>query len=137
MIIFDFTMLDGDISMLQKILSQSEYTYPDILKITGEFRISINGNVFFLEPYFPVLEFLKYALVWIDCSDKSKEMSYSSMETEDNPLLLFKKEKEGWIVCSPWQKYKCLVSFSRDELTYAVLHLLETLSNSSNNEKVY
>ena len=132
MIIFDFTMLDGDVSMLQEILSQREYAYPDILKITGEFRILINGNVSFFEPYFPVLEFLKYALVWINCSDKSKEMSYSSMETEDNPLLIFKGKKDGWIIRSPWQKYECLVTFTRDELTHAILHLLGTLKNTRN-----
>lgn len=128
MIIFDFTILDGDNSKLRKILSQNEYRYPDILKITGDFQILVNGNVFFLEPHFPILEFVKYALEWINCSDESKEMSYSSVETEDNPLLTFKKKDEGWLIHSPWQKYECLVSFTRDEITEAILSLLETLS---------
>lgn len=127
MIIFDFTMLDGDTSKLVKIISQNEYAYPDILRITGEFRILINGNIFFSEPYFPILEFLKYALAWINCSDKSKAMLYSSAETDDNPLIIFDKNEEGWIIRSPWQKYECLVGFTRDEVIHAILHLLETL----------
>lgn len=70
MIVFDFTMLEGDNSTLRKILSQNEYTYPDILRATGEFRILVDGKVFFSEPYFPILEFLKYALMWANCSDE-------------------------------------------------------------------
>lgn len=129
MIIFDFSMLDGDNSKLEKIISQNEYTYPDILKITCEFQIIINGNIFFLEPYFPILEFLKDILAWIDCSDKSKEMSYSSMETENNPLIVFIKKDEGWIIRSPWQKYECFVNFTRDELENAILNLVKELKS--------
>ena len=127
MIRFGFSVLDKDRSKLKEIICQNKYTYPSILEITGEFQILINGNVFFSEPYFPILEFLKDALVWIDCSDKSKEMSYSSMETENNPLIIFIKKDERWIVRSPWQKYECTVTFTRNDITNALLHLVKTL----------
>lgn len=127
-IVFDFTVLDGDNSKVGKIISQNKYLYPDILESTGQFRILINDNTFFSEPYFPILEFLKYALEWINCPDETKEMSYSSMETEDNPLIIFKKKGEGWIVFSPWQKCECVVEFARNEVVYAILRLMEVLS---------
>lgn len=129
MIVFDFSMAEGDNSKLEKIISQKGYTYPDILKITGEFQILINERVFFSEPYFPILEFLKDALEWIDCSDKSQEMSYSSMETENNPLIVFSSQDEGWIIRSPWEKYECFVSFTRDELENAILDLVKELKS--------
>lgn len=132
MIRFDFSMLGNNLK-LEKIIRQDEYVYPDILEITGEFRILINENIFFSEQYFPILEFLKYALAWISCSDESKEMSYSSVETDDNPLIIFNKKEEGWIICSPWQKYECLLSFTKDELTRAIIHLLETLKSNISN----
>lgn len=129
MIVFNFSMAEGDNSKLEKIISQKGYTYPDILKITGEFQILINERVFFSEPYFPILEFLKDALEWIDCSDKSQEMSYSSMETENNPLIVFSSQDEGWIIRSPWEKYECFVSFTRDELENAILDLVKELKS--------
>lgn len=131
MIRFDFSMLGSDSSKkLEKIILQNEYTYPDILKITGEFQIVINGNIFFSEPYFPVLEFLKDALAWINCSDKSKEMLYSSIETENNPLIVFLKKGDEWIIRSPWQKYECKVTFTRGEVSGAILHLINHLINN-------
>ena len=124
MIVFDFTMLEGNNSTLRKILCQSEYTYPEILKTTGKFRILVDDNVFFSEPYFPILEFLKYALIWVNCSDESKEMLYSSAETEDNPLLVFLKKENGWIIRSPWQLFECDTKFTKEDLAKA-LYLLK------------
>lgn len=128
MITFEFSMSEGDSSTLEKILSHNEYKYPDILTISGMFQIVINEQIFFSEPHFPVFEFIKDALAWTKCSDKHQKMAYSSMETETNPLIVFEKRESKWVISSPWQKYECTVGFTKEELTYAIFHLLETLT---------
>ena len=128
MIKFNFTMPSRDNSKMKRILYQNEYKYPDIIEISGDFQILLNGNVFFSEPYFPVLEFLNAALSWIDCSDESKEMSYSSIEAEINPLIVFTRKEGGWVIRSPWQKYESMITFTKSQIANAILHFKKTLS---------
>lgn len=74
------------------------------------------------------MEFLKDALAWCDCSDESEDMIYSSVETEDNPLIAFIKKGDEWMIRSPWQAYECRNTFTKDEMTSAVLHLANALT---------
>ena len=127
MIRFDFSNFEGDNSKTKKILLKSEYTYPDITEITGDFQILINENVFFSEPHFPILEFLKAAASWIGCSDESEEMLYSSIETDENPLIAFTKKDRKWTIRSPWQKYECSDTFDKNDVICAVSCLKKDL----------
>ena len=127
MIKFDFSMSESDNLKAEKIICQNNYMYPDVLEITGKFQIIINETIFFSEPYFPVLEFMKFALMWINCNDKSKKMIYSSIETENNPLIVFIEKDEKWIIHSPWQKCECPTVFDREELENEILHFLKNL----------
>lgn len=129
MVRFDVLMPENERLKSRKLLHQNQFPYPDILQITGEFQIVINENLFFKEPYFPILEFLKDALSWVKCSDNLKEMAYSSLETEDNPLITFLKKDEDWIIYSPWQKFKCSVVFTKEELTNSILYLVKKLTD--------
>lgn len=51
-------------------------------------------------------------------------MLYSSAETEDNPLLVFSKRENGWIIRSPWQFFECDTKFTKEDLAKA-LNILE------------
>ena len=94
-----------------EILSLS---YPDLLKEEQDFCITVNGNMFFEQPLFPILEFLHSYLKWkISLNSKKKfskqkhDFYYNSIETEDNPLISFKKDKSGWKLDSPWKNFEC------------------------------
>lgn len=66
-----------------------------MLLIVGDFKIIINKELFFSEPYFPILEFMKVALSWVH-NDENTPMLYNSVETEENPLISFTKVTDSW-----------------------------------------
>lgn len=108
----------------QSTLKYNEY--PEILLIVGEFKIIINKETFFAEPYFPILEFMKVALRWVNI-DETTPMIYNTVETEENPLISFTKTIDGWNIFSPWQEFNCNLCFSKDELAIAIIQLKQNL----------
>ena len=103
-------------------------SYPKLAKYESEFMILIDGRVFFDEPNFPVLEFLKYAIKWKEHADFSFE--YCSIETEENPLIVFSPMNENWVISSPWQKFTCQTLFTTKELICAIDALLDKVISS-------
>lgn len=102
-------------------------TYPEMLKIECEFSIAIDNEIFFEEPLFPILEFLHYYANWKDENQSlSKNFNYSSMETEDNPLISFVKCEKGWLLFSPWSRFECKRCFDLKEVIGACDELLDT-----------
>ena len=108
----------------QSVLKYNEY--PEMLLIVGDFKIIINKELFFSEPYFPILEFMKVALSWVH-NDENTPMLYNSVETEENPLISFAKVADSWNIFSPWQKYNCNLYFSKEELATAIIELKQNL----------
>ena len=94
----------------------------------GPFRITIEGRVWF-EESLAVLEFLRDAVPWAlagrNPKRSSSSMEYDCVETEDNPLIAFVLEADGWYVRSPWQNFECAAGLARGELERAVRGLLQ------------
>ena len=103
-------------------------SYPALIDYESEFKIMINGEIFFDDPNFPLLEFLRYATEWIKHTDMPFE--YSSIETEDNPLIVFSSKNGTWAISSPWQKFKCYTSFTKEEFIDAINVLLAKVVSS-------
>ena len=103
-----------------KITRQKLKRYPEILKKEGLFQIEVNGRLYFDEPNFSVNEFLMYADKWIFNEDKSQDMNYFCVDTDENPLISFSMKNDRWYIDSPWKLFECNDSFSRDELEKAV-----------------
>lgn len=117
-VINDFNFQD------QSILKYNEY--PEMLLIEGDFKITINKELFFDEPYFPIIEFMKVVLPWMN-TDETTPMLYNTVEAEENPLISFTKTIDGWNVFSPWQEYNCNLCFSKEELAAAIIELKQNL----------
>ena len=92
--------------------------YPEIVWYEMDFRIVINGKLFFSEPNFPVFEFLLSAKKWESMNSVSFE--YNSIETEDNPLISFIHNREGYVLHSPWQLFQCDVFFTKEQIISAI-----------------
>ena len=73
--------------------------------------------------FYYIFEFFRDARNWLSCENKTKDMLYNCIETEDNPLISFTERDGEWVVQSPWQKYECDISFVRQELETAILDL--------------
>lgn len=82
-----------------KITKQKLKRYPEILKKEGLFQIEVNGRLYFDEPNFSVNEFLMYADKWIFNEDKSQDMNYFCVDTDENPLISFSmKMTDGTLI---------------------------------------
>lgn len=93
----------------------------ELLDVCASFSICINDKEFFHEPDFPILEFLKEVALW---AGKEGSMYYNSIETDDNPLVSFIKNENGYTISSPWQKFECNDCFSKEELL-STLNMIE------------
>lgn len=103
---------------VSKLVNKKAY---ELLDDCASFSICINDKEFFHEPDFPVLEFLREIALW---ADKEDNMYYNSIETDDNPLISFITNENGYTIFSPWQKFECNDCFSKEELLSA-LNMIE------------
>ena len=88
--------------------------------------IWIGDQQFCEEPDFPVLDFLYTVYKW-KLSKDNEDFIYNCIETEDNPLISFKREKNVWTICSPWQLFECKKKFTKDEIVNALDNLEKTI----------
>lgn len=102
--------------------------YPEKIQIVGTFTIEINNKVFFKEPYFPILEFIRILEQW----DKTSNMFYNGIETEDNPLISFVASEKGWKIKSSWQLFECLDFFTIEELLESIDNLIKSVKKQLN-----
>lgn len=104
--------------------NMDHYTPDDLLrldypKLTDEkyeslFTIEISGKEFFSESYINTLELLQQIEKW---KLEKGDFLYNCIDTEDNPLLSFVKEKDGlYSIKSPWQKFECCEHFDYNDL---------------------
>lgn len=127
MITFFFLLTNPDSFILKRSLNEYGTNYPEILDVCGEFKILIDEEVYLSEPQFPIVEFIVFLDTWIQSKNKTQNMLYNSIETEDNPLICLTKKNQKWLIRSPWQKYECNITFSRDELETAVFNLKQSV----------
>ena len=101
--------------------------YKNFLKLSEIQRLShdmglsiwVNNQQFFLEPDFPVLDFLYTVYKW-KISKDNEDFFYNCIETEDNPLISFTRENSMWTICSPWQLFECEKRFTKEEIINAL-----------------
>ena len=100
----------------------NETKYPELIYPDGLFRIILNDEVFFEQP-FAILEFIRAAETW----DESKAMHYNSIETEDNPLISIVPARDGWQIKSPWQLFESPEIFSAAEISQSLSDLFDSV----------
>jgi hypothetical protein len=127
MIIIEFSLTNPDNVILKKSIREYGIKYPDILDVCGEFIIKIDEQIFFNEPQFPVVEFIVFLDKWTSSRSKTKDMLFYSIETEDNPLIQFRLEKDMFHIFSPWQLFSSHELFTKQELLEAINELMESL----------
>jgi len=94
-----------------------------ILEHEGHFRISIDDQTVFDQPYLAILEFLRDAAPWARNPDKSAPMLYTCIQADENPLVSFVEEDGEWFIRSPWETHHSDRACRRDDLATAVLAL--------------
>lgn len=92
------------------------------IKYDLPFTIRINGNVYFYDEYFTILDFLFTAMCW-QKNCENKELLYNSPDTDDNPLISFKCIGQAWYIESPWEKFACDKFLTKNDLFNAINEL--------------
>lgn len=91
------------------------------------FKIIIDGKLFFHEPLFPILEFVQYCRQWNKKANTS--FVYNTVESEENPLLSFVPQKDTWKIYSVWQKFECKTEFGFAEVYAFVENIINQVLN--------
>jgi len=123
MLDFHFNIDKTEYNKKQSKVTYTVNQYPEMIEVVGDFTIKINDKIFFSEPYFPVMEFIRTLERW----DKTNNMIYNCIETEDNPLISFITSKNGWKIKSPWQLFECNDFFTQKELLESINKLTESV----------
>ena len=106
-------MLDFQFLPEGRLPLRAPTAYPALLRTNGAFAIRVDGRIFFSEPSFPVYEFLAQANGWL-AGGCAEDMEYASVETQDNPLIAFRKCTDGGFrLESPWAEEECAARFRR------------------------
>ncbi len=88
-----------------------QMSYADILDDDRHFVITVNNEVYFDDPYFPIREFVRYAIHWTE-----KDFVYETEDDYQNPLSAFINHEHGWKMRSVWQKFECEDIFTFEEV---------------------
>lgn len=121
-------MLSFTFSPAGRLPKRPPTNYPDVLKTNGRFTITVDGAVYFSEPSFPIYEFLSQANEWGTNGELRVNMEYSSLETDENPLISFTRNAKGtYSLKSPWAEFDCTADFSFSEICKAVADLNATV----------
>jgi len=107
--------------------TQALLVEPTMIEFEINFRIEINGKLFFENSYFPLIEFLYFAEKWLASNPQENSMLYYSVETEENPLICFARMQNGYHIFSPWQLFDCADIFEFHELEREVKKLRSDL----------
>ena len=103
----------------------SQLEYSKLLDEGNNFCVKINGKVFFEQPLFPVMEFLYFYLKW----DKKQDFIYNTIESEENPMISFKRGISGWRIDSVWKQFDCKERFRVEDFIMAVEKMIDNISN--------
>ncbi|MDR1202998.1 MAG: hypothetical protein LBL58_15400 [Tannerellaceae bacterium] len=101
------------------------WDYTRLMELECWFCVKINNRIFFEEPLFPLLEFIYFYIEW--GKDEKKNFVYNTIESEENPMIIFAKRKRKWRINSVWRRFECAEMFELEQLTGAVDKMIETL----------
>lgn len=99
--------------------------YPEVLEYEGDFSIEINNMLYFQESNFSVFEFLMYIDSWK--TNNHDDMQYICLDTDENPLISFIKNGDGFVIKSPWELFNYKEVISQSEIDKAVSNLKNDL----------
>lgn len=127
MLYFNFQIDTVEGTLQYRDILKCKNRYPDLLQICGDFQIIVDKKTFFSQPQFPILEFCKATHKW-ERSCLHKNMYYSSVETDDNPLVCFIYTGQMWRIQSPWELFNSENLFSKEEISKSLNELYKNVN---------
>lgn len=97
----------------------------DLLLEEWPFKLFVGDDLFFEDKYFPILEFIRYAFVWIE--NPHKDFIYNTMESDEGPILAFCLEGSSWKLYSVWQRFNCTQMYSFDDVMKLILQIINQI----------
>jgi hypothetical protein len=96
-----------------------ESKWDRLLKIVGDFEIQIDERCLFFGSEFPLVEFWLQLTRWLgqlEEDDPPSDFEYVSMESEQEPLIWFRRSAGGWTIGGVNPEYDEPHQFQLEEL---------------------
>jgi hypothetical protein len=70
-----------------------------ILGVVADFQITVDDSIIYREVEFPVIELAYKMHRWLLCEvADSQDLEYESMESEQRPLIWFRRTADHWVI---------------------------------------
>jgi hypothetical protein len=87
------------------------------LHVVATFSVAVNHQVIYEEELFSVVEFAIISQTWSsEVSLTQEDFVYTSMEAEEEGLVWFRKQADGWRVGSIFQQRECTLALDLGEI---------------------
>jgi len=91
------------------------------LHVVATFSVIVNHQVIYEMELFPVVEFAINSQRWSsEVGLTQEDFSYTSLEAEEEGLVWFKKQSDGWRVGSILQQCECTLALGLKEIQRSV-----------------
>jgi len=100
-----------------------------LLRIVGDFALSVRGRVLYKEVDFCLVEFAVTLANWLSiATDARPDFVYTSLESETEGLVRFDRlSSDGWRVCAAYQDQPLADLVTTEELEIAALTYISSL----------
>lgn len=95
----------------------------DIMADERDFKLYINNQLFYHDEYFPMWEFCRCCYSWL--KKRKGAFIYNTVETEENPHILFTLQEGKWKLYSVWQKFECEELFTLEEVQNFINEIID------------
>lgn len=100
-----------------------------LLDVTGDFSIYVNGEHWYGENDFCLVEFARDVFKWLQATEHSPvPLEYESVESEERPLLWIRPiNSHQWGLGSTYERYQLKTTFSLHEIRRTLTGFVESL----------
>ena len=99
-----------------------------LLDVTGHFSIYVNGDHWYEESEFCLIEFAREIFGWLQATqDQLVPLEYESMESEERPLLWIRPADSQWILGAVHARHPLTATFSLPQIRRPFAGFVESL----------
>ena len=91
-----------------------------------DFKVIVDEEIFFHQTI-SILELAQYCQQWI--KEPTEDFIYNTIESDENPLIAFRKQTEGWRLESVWPECECSRIFTDEEVKNFVNAIIDKVAS--------
>jgi hypothetical protein len=118
---------------LQSTVDDVHQQWQLLIRVVAEFAILVDGQEFYSEVEFPIVEFASQAIKWVRAG--RGDFQYVSMESDDDPIICFNKISDNSFKISALdQNFEVKHCYDRNSLAQSIIAFVDSLQYSTKYE---